>query len=102
MIYGIVGFVFGILFVYYGLPILEATSEIVAQIMEAKKIKPMIKTQEGNAKLLDLQAKNQEINTQAIGFIQPEEYEYYEDDEDRLNNNCESNKSKKDLYRLDI
>lgn len=75
-------FIMGILSIILFIPIIEGFVEIIVNWFEAFKIKPMMKTLNGNKKIQDIQAEQEPISTQCMGFQYNNEEEFDEDFED--------------------
>jgi len=86
-------FIFGLIFAFVGIPILQIISDLLFTWCEVVKSKASVVITEANADINRLNAEFSEVNTDVIGFQAPDDVEYvYEDEEEDC---CRENLNKK-------
>lgn len=87
-------FVFGIVFSFIVVPILQVLSDLLFTFSEVLKGKMSISITKSNVEASLIANQTQENNTHAIGFSTEDCVEYYEDEYEDCNSRFTSNKGK--------
>lgn len=82
-------YILGMITVLTFIPLIESLTEIICSWLEVGKAIPMKKVLKINNEIQDLQAQLEQVSTNAIGFIQNDNYDEWDDDdweEDKIKN----------------
>lgn len=87
-------FIYGIVFCILVTPVLESLAEVAATALELLKGKLTLPILRMNKEINDIQASEEEISTNVIGFEIPNKDDYYDDDDDDFHDKLRQKKKR--------